>query len=87
MHTLPESPAAEPVLAVDVERGDVLVYDGRQLTVTAAPEHTRYYCAGRPVLGLVIACSPGGHAQWFLYRSPSSLLFRVRRGRLRMVRS
>jgi len=37
MPTLPETPAAaQPVPAVEVRRGDVLAYDGRELLVTGA---------------------------------------------------
>ncbi len=79
MPTFPESPPAGPVLAIDVRRGDVLLYDGREVTVTADPEGTWFREHGRPVAGLAIACQDGT-ARLYLYRTARDILHRVRAG-------
>jgi len=70
----------EPVLAVDVQAGDVLVHDGVQVTVTAiAGSYFHDEGRGGIVAGLSIACDTGTGARWFLFRRASELLCRVRR--------
>lgn len=73
----------EPVAAWQVQAGDVLWHDGRQIVVLAEPRGALYYRAGGAGPGLAIDCRapsahPGGTATWTLFRTGSDLLHRVR---------
>jgi hypothetical protein len=75
--TFPPTPLTGPVLAIDVRKGDRLVHDGRELTVTADPSGTWYCANGQHIAGLAITCA-AGTAKWTLYRKASDILHRVR---------
>lgn len=71
----------EPVQAQSIRKGDVIVHDGRHVTVTEAPLRTWYYEDGERVCGLEIATSADGSgwsSRWALYRAHDSILHRVR---------
>ena len=69
---------AEPVPAVEVRRGDVLAYDGRELLVTGA-NGAWYVEDGAPVAGIAIDTRAGSQ-RWTLYRRGTDLLHRIRQG-------
>ncbi len=79
MQTLPPTPpAAQQVPAVEVRRGDVLAYDGREMTVVAV-SGAWYYENGTPVAGIAIETRAGSE-RWTLYRRGSDWLSRLRPG-------
>ncbi len=79
MQTLPPTPpAAQQVPAVEVRRGDVLAYDGRELLVTGACG-AWYVDDGAPVAGIAIETRAGSE-RWTLYRRGSDWLSRLRPG-------
>src|SRR6266700_954651 len=68
---------AEQVRAAEIRRGDILAYDGRELTVTAHPAGAWYVDTnGERVSGLAII-TRDGDAHWTLFRRGSDLVMRV----------
>ncbi len=64
-----------PARADEVRHGDVLAYEGREMTVTAVSG--AWYCEnGQQVAGLAVECRAAG-VRWTLYRRGPELLSRV----------
>ena len=70
--------SGQPVTAVEIRRGDVLAYDGRELLVTGTCG-AWYYENGRPAAGIAIETRAGSE-RWTLYRRGSELLNRITPG-------
>ncbi len=70
-------PTTEPVLAVDVQAGDVLVYDGARVTVRAVAGSYYHDAWLGFVHGVSIGCDTGT-GRLFLYRQAAELMIRVR---------
>ena len=67
---------AEPVPAGQIRAGDVIVHDGRRLTVHGHPAGDWYCEDGEQIAGLAIMCRDGS-ARWTLYRRASEVLYRI----------
>ncbi len=78
MTRVPPPAAAQPVPAIEVRRGDVLAYDGRELLVTGACG-AWYVENGAQVAGIAIETRAGSQ-RWTLYRRGTDLLHRIRQG-------
>ena len=62
-----------------IREGDIIAYDGRELTVTADPSRGWFTDRGERVHGLEIACR-AENARWYLYRRDGDFVLRVRSG-------